>query len=229
MKINHLPFLSLLFINHVKSRYTHTFPPTLYNGPISASYYTPSIYTADLDAPRLSQANRTSFEWWRFEAFSAENADVSVAVTFSLAGPGGYPLPLPIQDPQRESNLDKDWKDERGDDGHALWTHLSASLPSGKTIHHTQPVPKASMNGSGDAVFAEWDGAGWFVSDAQGIGFDLRIDLNSPGTETGTGTGTEAGAGDGTAVEDGVVVNGGIKFERVFPRSSPSYLFFLLV
>lgn len=172
------------------ARYSINIPPTLYTGPITADYLTPSLDQSDLDSPKLSHANASTFDWWHFDAIGVENPNASVAVTFANAGPEGYPLDM-LPPGDLTTPLP-------GVPGHSLWAHIWVTFEDGRRFHHVQAVDSARMHGSGDSSVAIWHGAGGWMGSEEGYEVEFAV-------------------GD---VESGVNVTGGISMERVRPLHS---------
>ncbi|KAL4982028.1 hypothetical protein BDW68DRAFT_182938 [Aspergillus falconensis] len=178
-----LPLLAatLLTIGAASARYTVNLPATLLPGPITADYLTPSFDQSDLDSPKLSHSNASTFDWWHFDAIALENTNASVAITFSNGGPGGFPLPYPP--PATNSSLlpngtgtaEAHLQEEQE---HALWAHLWITFPDGRKFQHTQRADSARLHGSGDSSVAIWHGVGGWMGSEEG--YEVEIGMQQP-------------------------------------------------
>ncbi|KAL4973313.1 hypothetical protein BDW66DRAFT_168736 [Aspergillus desertorum] len=198
-----LPLLAvaLLTIGEVSARYTANLPPILTPGPITADYLTPSFDQSDLDSPKLSHSNASSFDWWHFDAIALENTNASVAITFSNGGPSGFPLSfpppatntslLPNGTGAAEANLQEE-------QDHALWAHLWITFPDGRQFRHTQRADSARLHGSGDSSVAIWHGVGGWMGSEEG--YEVEIGMQQP--------------------ENRVNVTGRISMERIWSSKS---------
>ncbi|KAL2824191.1 hypothetical protein BJY01DRAFT_263068 [Aspergillus pseudoustus] len=163
------------------ARYALTLSPTLYTGPVTADYLTPSLDQSDLDAPKLSDVNASTFDWWTFDAIALENPNISVAVTFSTAGPVGYPLTFP----PNVSHIEPVPGNGTGGyeaDG-ALWAHVWATFADGRRFRASVRVETARMSGSGDSSIAIWHGGGGWMGSEEG--YEVELEVNR--TESGNG------------------------------------------
>ncbi|KAL4963946.1 uncharacterized protein BDV14DRAFT_209643 [Aspergillus stella-maris] len=182
--------LSLSLIPGISGRYTLNLPPLLTPGPIQADYRTPSLTQSDLDSPKLPRANTSTFDWWSFDAISLENPNAAVSVTFSNAGPDGYPLDLPDVSyvfPNGTGTGQNAMEGERG----ALYAHVAVTFPDGRSVRHIQPVESARMHGSGDSSVAIWHGAGGWMGSEEGYEVELVVNNTSAAPGNGTGSGSE--------------------------------------
>lgn len=192
----HPTILGLLGLTTLATaRYAINLPSTLYTGPIAADYITPSLDQSDLDSPKLSHANTSTFDWWHFDAIGIENPNATVAITFSNAGPDGYPLDIPGNLTQPPT-VPGPGGNATSSPGHALWAHIWVTFEDGRRFSHVQAVESARMHGSGDSSVAIWHGAGGWMGSEEGYEVEFAV-------------------GDGAS---GVNVTGGISMERV--RSS---------
>ncbi|KAL4786004.1 hypothetical protein BJX76DRAFT_366465 [Aspergillus varians] len=182
------PLLTLLTLltTTVSARYSLNLPPTLPPGPITADYLTPSLDQSDLDAPKLSHANTTTFDWWHFDAIGIENPNASLAITFSNAGPGGFPLSFP-------ENASSHVSPNGTEAEHALWAHIWITFGDGRVLRHVQAVDSARVHGSGDSSVAIWHGAGGWMGSEEG--YEVEVIVDDPVL--------------------GVNVSGGISMERI--------------
>ncbi|CEL01959.1 hypothetical protein ASPCAL01535 [Aspergillus calidoustus] len=153
------------------ARYAVTLSPTLHTGPITADYLTPSPDQSDLDAPKLSHANASTFDWWTFDAIAIENPNVSLAVTFSTAGPVGYPLSLP-----NTTHIEPVPGNGSQSNNGALWAHIWATFEDGRRLSVAVPVETARMSGSGDSSIAIWHGGGGWMGSEEG--YEVEIEVN---------------------------------------------------
>ncbi|KAL4997076.1 hypothetical protein BDV10DRAFT_195446 [Aspergillus recurvatus] len=180
-----LPLLAttLLTAGAASARYTVNLPATLTPGPITADYLTPSLDQSDLDSPKLSHSNASTFDWWHFDAIALENTNASVAITFSNGGPGGFPLPYPP--PATNSSLLPNGTgtaevhlQEEQEQNHALWAHLWITFPDGRKFRHTQRADSARLHGSGDSSVAIWHGVGGWMGSEEG--YEVEIGMQQP-------------------------------------------------
>lgn len=188
----HPTLLGLLGLTTLATaRYALNIPPTLPTGPITADYLTPSLDQSDLDSPKLSHANASTFDWWHFDAIGIENPNASVAITFANAGPDGFPLDRP-----GNGNLTQPLPGPGGNgtgtglNAHSLWAHIWVTFADGRRFRHVQAVDSARMHGSGDSSVAIWHGAGGWMGSEEG--YEVEFDVG-----------------------DGVNITGGISMERV--------------
>ncbi|KAL4951264.1 hypothetical protein BDW69DRAFT_170430 [Aspergillus filifer] len=195
----HLLPLTLLTLTTLsplaEGRYTLNIPPTLSSGPVTADYRTPSLTQSDLDSPKLPRANTSTFDWWAFDAISLEQPNAAVSVTFSNAGPSGYPLDLPDVSyvfPNGTGSNGTAGEGERG----TLYAHVAVTFADGRSIRHIQPVESARMHGSGDSSVAIWHGAGGWMGSEEGYEVELVVNQTAPGQE-------------------GISMMGGISMERI--------------
>ncbi|KAL3472242.1 hypothetical protein BJX99DRAFT_249787 [Aspergillus californicus] len=188
------------------ARYAFNFPQTLHPGPITADFLTPSLDQSDLDAPKFSRANAnaSSFDWWHFDAISAANPNASVAITFSNAGPVGYPLSFPNVSYLTDNDLTEGTeRDNDTESRGSLWAHLWVTFPDGRSFSHDMAVENARMSGAGDSSIAIWHGAGGWMGSEEGYELTLEI------------------PGSGEVVAPEVVVSGRISLERITEPHSP--------
>ncbi|KAL4913072.1 hypothetical protein BDW62DRAFT_205876 [Aspergillus aurantiobrunneus] len=171
--------LSLGVLPLTTARYTLNIPPILPTGPTTADFLTPSLDQSDLDAPKLSHANTSSFDWWHFDAVALENPNASVAITFSNAGPAGFPLPLPDVEHVLPNGTLPGNNTGNGNEGQALWAHLYVTFEDGRTFRHVQAVESARMHGSGDSSVAIWHGAGGWMGSEEG--YEVEVVVGEPG------------------------------------------------
>ncbi|KAL3449238.1 hypothetical protein BJX65DRAFT_45783 [Aspergillus insuetus] len=166
------------------ARYAVTLSPTLYTGPVAADYLTPTLDQSDLDAPKLSQVNASTFDWWTFDAIAIENPNVSLAVTFSTAGPVGYPLSLP-----NTTHIEPVPGPGNGTQGQsnngALWAHIWATFADGRRLSVAVPVETARMSGSGDSSIAIWHGGGGWMGSEEG--YEVEFEVNRIEARDGLG------------------------------------------
>ncbi|OJJ04981.1 hypothetical protein ASPVEDRAFT_31400 [Aspergillus versicolor CBS 583.65] len=189
----HPTILGLLGLTTLATaRYAINLPPTLYTGPIAADYITPSLDQSDLDSPKLSHANASTFDWWHFDAIGIENPNATAAITFSNAGPDGYPLDIPGNLTQPPT-VPGPGGNATTVAGHALWAHIWVTFEDGRRFSHVQAVESARMHGSGDSSVAIWHGAGGWMGSEEGYEVEFAV-------------------GDGAS---GVNVTGGISMERI--------------
>ncbi|KAL4805791.1 hypothetical protein BDV18DRAFT_160664 [Aspergillus unguis] len=168
-----IPVLCLIPLS--TARYNHIFPSNISNTPLNADYLTPTIDNSDLDAPKLSHANSSTFDWWTFDALAAEsdsdstNTSASVSITFSSSGPEGYPLWFPAPTPGHDNGA-----------AHSLWAHIWISFPDGRTFNLDKEVEAARIYGSGDSVISTWDGAGRFMGSEEGYELEIGVFQDVP-------------------------------------------------
>ncbi|KAL3466851.1 hypothetical protein BJX64DRAFT_249171, partial [Aspergillus heterothallicus] len=153
------------------ARYALTLSPTLQPGPVTAAYLSPSPDQSDLDAPKLSHTNSSTFDAWTFDAIALENPNLAITVTFSTAGPVGYPLPFP-----GNGTAGGGPGSEAMNKG-ALWAHIWATLgESSNRFSVSVPVETARMSGSGDSSIAIWHGGGGWMGSEEG--YEVEIEVN---------------------------------------------------
>ncbi|KAL4757245.1 uncharacterized protein BDW70DRAFT_163722 [Aspergillus foveolatus] len=197
-----LPLLAaaLLTIGEASARYTANLPAKLTPGPVTADYITPSLDQSDLDSPKLSHSNASTFDWWHFDAIALENTNASVAITFSNGGPAGFPLSYPPTNNSLPGNgtgaAEAHLQEEQED--HALWAHLWITFPDGRQFHHSQRADSARLHGSGDSSVAIWHGVGGWMGSEEG--YEVEIGMQQP--------------------EKKVNVTGRISMERITPPHS---------
>ncbi|KAL2827719.1 hypothetical protein BDW59DRAFT_160024 [Aspergillus cavernicola] len=194
------PILSTLSL--ATARYTLHLPPTLQTGPTTADYITPSLTQSDLDSPKLNHANASSFDWWHFDAIASNSPNTSVAVTFSNAGPIGYPLIFPrgnASSSHPPTNGTHPNPNQNPNPTGALWAHVWITFPSGRKFTTAVPVATARVSGSGDSSLAIWHGAGGWMGSEEGYEVEIEIDQ----------------AHGSIVEEDGIAVLGRISLERI--------------
>ncbi|KAL4794895.1 hypothetical protein BDV19DRAFT_379215 [Aspergillus venezuelensis] len=193
--------LSLSLVPGISGRYTLNIPPLLTPGPIQADYRTPSLTQSDLDSPKLPRANTSTFDWWAFDAISLEQPNAAVSITFSNAGPTGYPLDLPdvsyvFPNGTGTGTGQNATEGERG----SLYAHVAVTFPDGRSVRHVQPVESARMHGSGDSSVAIWHGAGGWMGSEEGYEVELVVNQTISGN---------------ASASEGVSIVGGISMERI--------------
>ncbi|KAL4924725.1 uncharacterized protein BDV17DRAFT_300812 [Aspergillus undulatus] len=192
MRLQSLLPLSLLGLTSLTTaRYSINLPPLLSTGPITADYRTPSLDQSDLDSPKLPRANESTLDWWHFDAIAVENPNASVAITFSNAGPGGFPLALPNASyvaPNGTTSPGAGMLRE-GEEGPALWAHIVITFPDGRSFRHVQAAESARIHGSGDSSVAIWHGAGGWMGSEEG--YEVEIIVNQPGVNVTGGISME--------------------------------------
>lgn len=67
---------------------TKTIPAELTTGPITANFISTKY---GIDSPQLSAVNNTSFDWWYFDAISADSKSAVTVIFFTTANTG-FPL-----------------------------------------------------------------------------------------------------------------------------------------
>ncbi|KAL4817641.1 hypothetical protein BDW67DRAFT_190200 [Aspergillus spinulosporus] len=178
-----LPILAaaLLTVGEASARYTANLPAKLTPGPVTADFLTPSLDQSDLDSPKLSHSNASTFDWWHFDAIALENTNASVAITFSNGGPAGFPLSFPPTNSSLPGNgtgaADAHLQEDQEQD-HALWAHLWITFPNGRQFHHTQRADSARLHGSGDSSVAIWHGVGGWMGSEEG--YEVEIGMQQP-------------------------------------------------
>jgi hypothetical protein len=195
-----LPLLAaaLLTVGEASARYTANLPAKLTPGPVTADYLTPSLDQSDLDSPKLSHSNASTFDWWHFDAIALENTNASVAITFSNGGPAGFPLSFPPTNsslPGNGTGAAEAHLQEEQEQDHALWAHLWVTFPDGRQFHHAQRADSARLHGSGDSSVAIWHGVGGWMGSEEG--YEVEIGMQQP--------------------EKKVNITGRISMERVYP------------
>ncbi|KAL4940471.1 hypothetical protein BDV06DRAFT_213447 [Aspergillus oleicola] len=186
-------------VSLVNGRYTLNIPPTLSSGPVPADFRTASQTQSDLDSPKLPRANVSTFDWWHFDAISLENPNASLAITFSNAGPNGFPLDLPGVSyvfPNTTNPGNETGEENTG----TLYAHIAITFPDGRSVRHIQNVESARMHGSGDSSVAIWHGAGGWMGSEEG--YEVEVVVNQ----------TE------------VQMQGGMSFERITNPHTPCSL-----
>ncbi|KAL4866669.1 hypothetical protein BDV12DRAFT_210304 [Aspergillus spectabilis] len=184
-------------IGSVSARYALTLPPTIPPGSTTADFLTPSLDQSDLDSPKLSHVNASTFDLWHFDAVAIENPNASVAITFSNAGPVGFPLRLDTPNLAPPGGGNGTGNEREG--SHALWAHIGITFPNGSVFTHIQPVSHARVSGSGDSSIALWSGAGGWMGSEEG--YEVEIEVGGRAEEPWDGVGTR--------------INGHISIERI--------------
>ncbi|KAL4904737.1 hypothetical protein BDW74DRAFT_185587 [Aspergillus multicolor] len=157
--------------------YYSNLPTTISPGPITADFISPSLDQSDLDAPKLSRANTSSFGWWHFDAIATEDTNASVAITFSNSGRTGFPLSFPPANSTSSSSSPVNVESE-GDENYALWAYLALSFPDGRIFRHTQKAESARLHGSGDSSVAIWHAVGGWMGSEEG--YEVEIGMVQP-------------------------------------------------
>jgi hypothetical protein len=80
-----------LFIQTISSASTLIVPNTIQTGPSTAQFISDA---SGLDSPKVNPTNATSFDWWYFDAVSADSLS-SVVIVFYLSTDLGFPFLLP--------------------------------------------------------------------------------------------------------------------------------------
>jgi hypothetical protein len=144
-------------LHQVFSNSINTYPNTVNVGNSVAQFISGST---GLDGPKVTPNNGTSYDWWYFDAISAEN-NCSIVIVFYIATNMGFPFLLP---------------------GSALSIDFFATFENGTTIFfpiNNQPSGETIVmtDGNGSAGYWNSTGAQWVGSANMS---NYVITINSP-------------------------------------------------
>lgn len=151
-----LPIMSLL-LHQTLSNLINIYPNTVHAGNSVAQFVSGS---AGFDGPKVTPNNGTSYDWWYFDAVSAEN-NCSIVIVFYIATNTGFPFVL---------------------SGSALSIDFFATFENGTTVVfpiNSQPSGEAIIvtNGNGSTGYWNSTGAQWVGTASMS---SYVITINSP-------------------------------------------------
>lgn len=127
-----------LLLHQALSNLINIYPNTVHAGNSVAQFVSGS---AGFDGPKVTPNNRTSYDWWYFDAVSAEN-NCSIAIVFYIATNTSFPFLLP---------------------GSALSIDFFATFENGTTVVFpiiSQPSGEAIVVTDGNGSTGYWNSTG---------------------------------------------------------------------
>ena len=142
---------------------THVYSPNTVNGS-SDALFTSSAHS--LDAPKVEPINETSYEWWYFDAVSADQQS-GVVLTFFVAPATGFPQ-------------------SGAPDNAILSATIALSYPGQELVSFLSSVPatEATVVSVGNGASGSWEGSGInFVGTPDLENYIVNVDSPSIGVK----------------------------------------------